>query len=315
LLDYAPLFSLSSAPYIARRNTNLTCLAHVRSWVNSQSSTDDALLNRLIAEASRTIMNYLQRADTGLTTITEIISGRGERRIQLRSWPVIEVSSLSINGINVPASTGPTVCGYFLEPDYGSVAGSPQNLGIVGGGAVFGDSGGYASFGPGYGTSRGPFARGVGNIAVGYSFGYCIQNEALVVPGTPFQSVPYAPYGPWSGDNGVPYAGGAPLTPVTGSPSQGHYVPPTLAGESPVPYYQFSAADAGASVQLNYNYVPADVEQACIEVVAERYRYRSRIGQISQSIGGQETAAYLVKDGLTAAIKLRLDPYKLDWAG
>jgi hypothetical protein len=114
LLDYAPLFSSSSAPYVARRNTNLTYLANVRSWVNSQSSTDDALLNRLIAEASRTILNYLQRADIGLTSVTEIISGRGERRIQLRNWPVIAVNSVSINGIAVPASTAPTVYGYFL---------------------------------------------------------------------------------------------------------------------------------------------------------------------------------------------------------
>ena len=83
MLDYAPFFSVSSTPYIGRRNMNLTYLANVRSWVNSQSSTDDALLNRLIAEASRTILNYLQRADIGLTSVTEIISGRGERRIQM----------------------------------------------------------------------------------------------------------------------------------------------------------------------------------------------------------------------------------------
>ena len=56
------------------------------------------------------------------------------------------------------------------------------------------------------------------------------------------------------------------------------------------------------------------IEQACIEIVAERYRYRSRIGQVSQSLGGQETASYKL-DALTDVIKTRLNPYRLGWAG
>jgi hypothetical protein len=82
-------------------------------------------------------------------------------------------------------------------------------------------------------------------------------------------------------------------------------------GEKPKLYYEFSQADAGQGVYLNYDFIPADVEQACIEVTAERYKYRSRIGQASQSLGGQETASY-VMDALTKAIKQRIDPYRIE---
>ncbi len=318
LADYSFVwFNGSSTAFVARPNRNLTYLANVRQWLGSSTSTDDALLNRLIAEASRTILNYLQRADIGLTTTTEMISGRGERKIQLRNWPVVSANSLVVNGVSIPASTGPTNYGFFLEPVYGSTAGRAQNLGVIGGFAGLGVivSPGYSSFAESDSWGSRGFPRGIGNIAVNYSYGYCVQNEAQTVPASPYEVLPLGPFGSWSGDNGVRYLNGAALTAVTGNPSAGQYVPPNLAGDSPALYYQFSAADSGSSVLLNYNYVPYDVEQACIEIVAERYRYKSRIGQISQTLGGQETSTYLVKDALTAAIKFRLEPYRIVWLG
>lgn len=302
---------------------NLTTLANVRSWVNSQAgqTTDDPLLTRLIAEASRTILNYLQRPDIGLTTITETISGKNTPKQPLRNWPVIAVNSLSINNISIPASTGPTTYGYALEQYYGSTAGKPQMLGLVG--SIYGSSGwpspyGYYGQSPpiaGVALDR-PFSPGVNNILVNYSYGYAIKAEAQTVPGTPFQITPFAPYGAWASDLGVTYASnGAALTAVASNPSVGQYVPPNLSGDTPILYYQFAAADAAAGVLLNYNYVPYDLEQACIEIVGERYRYKNRIGESSRSMGGQETASYMVRDTLTASIKGRLNPYRLVWSG
>jgi hypothetical protein len=296
----------------------LTSLANVRSWVGTQSNSnvDDALLNRLINEASRTVMNYLQRADLGFNTIDEIISGRGESKIQLRNWPVLSVNSMSIDGVTIPASSGPARYGYSLETVSGSFAGRPQNVGIVGGssmGSGFSIGEGSVSFGRR--ERSGPFSRGVNNVAVNYSFGYCVQNEQGVVPGASDYSVtPKVAFGSWSGDNGVSYQNGNAMIAVQSNPAQGQYVPPSVAGDNPSSTYTFSAADAGASVFLNYNIVPYDIEQAAIEVVGERYRYKGRIGEASKTMGGQETASYLVKDGLTASIKQRLDPYRLWYA-
>ena len=38
--------------------------------------------------------------------------------------------------------------------------------------------------------------------------------------------------------------------------------------------YSFAAVDAGASVLISYGFIPAAINNACIEWVAERYRYR-----------------------------------------
>lgn len=300
---------------------NLASLANVRLWVGSQVTDDDQLLLRLISESSRTALNYMQRADIALTTITEVINGRGTAKVQLRNWPVIAVNSLSINGTSIPASTGPTVPGYLLEVVYGSVAGRPQNVGIVGGGNYIGPGvalNGYnAAFAPGYGGYNNgcrPFPYGVGNISVGYSYGYSTKNEAATVPGTPYQVAPLN--GSCVQDLGVTYANtGVALTPVAANPSVGQYVPPSITSSASQAYYQFAAADTNAAVLLNYNYSPFDLEQAVIEMVGERYRYRSRIGAASQTLGGQETTSYLVHDALTASIKARLEPYKLAWGG
>lgn len=304
---------------------NLTNLANVKAWCGNTTDIDNELQTRLIAEASRLIMNYLSRAELGLVTVTETYSGRGQGKLQLNNWPVVAVNSLSINGVIVPASTGPTVWGYAVEPYYGASAGNRQNLGIVGGGGAAGypvigtfPQGGITAYRSSGGlASCRPFVVGLNNILVNYSYGYAVQNEAATIPATPgpYTVIPMQTFGPISQDLGVKFAvGGAALTPVAENPSTGQYVPPTPSGASPVMIYTFAAADEGKAITLSYNYVPYDVEQACIEVVGERYRYKGRIGQISQSLGGQETSSYLVNATLTAAIKGRLDPYRLVWS-
>ena len=48
----------------------------------------------------------------------------------------------------------------------------------------------------------------------------------------------------------------------------------------------------------------------CIELVSLRYRERTRIGEISRSLGGAETVAYAQKD-MSDAIKTLLQQYRL----
>jgi hypothetical protein len=64
------------------------------------------------------------------------------------------------------------------------------------------------------------------------------------------------------------------------------------------------------SYMAGYAVTPPDVAQACIELVALRYRERTRIGEISRSLGGAETVAYSQKD-LSDAIKTLLQRYRL----
>src|SRR5262249_6589951 len=45
-----------------------------------------------------------------------------------------------------------------------------------------------------------------------------------------------------------------------------------------------------------YATTPPDIAQACIELVAQHYRERSRIGEVSKTVGGGETVTFSQKD-------------------
>jgi hypothetical protein len=59
-----------------------------------------------------------------------------------------------------------------------------------------------------------------------------------------------------------------------------------------------------------YATIPPDIAQACIDLVALRYRERTRIGEISKSLGGIETVSFSQKD-LSDSIKTLLQQYRL----
>ena len=123
----------------------------------------------------------------------------------------------------------------------------------------------------------------------------------------PYNVSAAAPFGPWASDFGVTYANGTALTAVIGSPGAGQY---NVSGG----VYGFAAADAGAAVLISYGFIPAAIDNACIEWVAERYRYRTRIGQSAQTVAGQQTASYNLKD-IPDFIRASLDPYRSVVAG
>ena len=136
----------------------------------------------------------------------------------------------------------------------------------------------------------GVFSAGVQNVSVTYRAGYEILNEAAMVPSTPpYSVVAQVPYGAWQVDTGVVGAK-APYTASAG-------------------VYTFGAADAGASVSVSYGYVPADLARAALEWTADRYAARTRIGQSAKTLGGQETASFVVK-AMPDIVDRLLRPYR-----
>lgn len=269
-------------------SNQLTSLANVKSWANVTTTSDDVLLTRLIGSASRFILNYLNRPTLFQNVFNEVYDGVGQRALTLRHYPAVAVNSLLILGLAVTASTGAPNCGYILDGWDGMPPGKPQALHLYG----------YR------------FPHGAPqSIAVGYIAGFVVQSEPQTVPATPSQITPNAPYGNWAVDQGVTYANGTALTAVTANPTQGQYVPPNPTGNSPTLYYQFAAADANAQVLLSYSYVPADIEDACVALVGERYKYKNRIGEVSKSLGGAESMAYSQKD-MPDYLRTLLQPYK-----
>jgi len=58
-----------------------------------------------------------------------------------------------------------------------------------------------------------------------------------------------------------------------------------------------------------YSVIPPDLAQACIELVALRYRERNRIGEVARAIGGGETVSYSQKD-MSNSIKTLIQQYR-----
>lgn len=259
----------------------LASLERVRDWVGVTSNNDDLLLTRLVDEASRFILSYLQRPTLFQYIFSDIYDGYGQRSLILRNWPVQSVALVMVDNIIVPAAANITQSGFTLESWDGIPPGRPQSVSLRG----------YE------------FCRGMNNINIVYTTGFVIRNEPQTVPPSGTYSVAVdAPYGSFGADQGVTYANGVPLLNVAGSPTQGQY---TINGGD----YYFAAADAGQGMLISYSYIPADIEHACMELVGERYRYKNRIGEISKSLGGQETISFSQKD-MPDFIRTLLQPYR-----
>ena len=270
--------------------SDLASLADVKAWLSGSSgigSSDDALLSRLITDVSGGITAYLGRPSLTPRLFVERLDGNGKTRLFLRHYPALSVSSLVVDRVDVPAARvpaagAPWAKGYLLEAWDGLPPGRPQALDV------------YYTF----------YRNGRQNVLVDYTAGYAVEDETATVPASPgpYNVVAAAPYGPWASDAGVTYANGAALTAVAANPAVGEYA---VANGT----YTFAAADAGAAVLLSYGFIPAAVNNACIEWVAERYRYRTRIGQSAQTVQGQQTASYSLKD-VPDFIRASLDPYR-----
>ncbi len=101
---------------------------------------------------------------------------------------------------------------------------------------------------------------------------------------------------------GVSYANGTPLEAVGSAPTQGQYS--VAAGT-----YTFAAADANAAVLLNYGYVPADLANAALEWIADRWAYKDRVGARSKSLGGQETMSWNITS-IPSFVAMVIQPYR-----
>jgi len=290
--------------------SDLAQLADLKVWIAGSSgigTSDDALLGRLITDISGAITAYLGRPSLLPRAVTERYDGSGKRRLYPRQYPVLSIASLVIDDVTVPAAPAPSAggswlqSGYLLEPWDGAPPGGIQAIDL------------YGSFA--LGQPRSAFVGGRQNIAVTYTAGYQVTSEAAAVPSGGGDVAPAQPYGPWASDQGVTYANGTPLTAIaTGTPAQGQYLAKLTQSPDATPpawtiVYTFAAADQNESVLISYGFIPAAINNACIEWAAERYRYRTRIGQSSQTVSGQMTSAYSLK-GMPDFIKASLDPFR-----
>ena len=95
--------------------SDLTTLADVKLWLNISTSTDDALLTRLITAASRFIETWSNRSFSGVASFTETRNGSGLYRLMLANYPVTAVASVTVNTVLIPLASSSVASGYFWD--------------------------------------------------------------------------------------------------------------------------------------------------------------------------------------------------------
>ncbi len=266
---------------------DLTNIANVKAWLNTSTqaypTSDDALLARLITSASSFVRSWLS-SPVVPARYTETRNGTGTSRLFLRNRPVVSVSSLTVCGESVPASSpSPTGYGYLYDD---------TTVYLV--------------------CSLFPYAPQV--VTAVYSAGYQAQASPAIAASVLVSSLVgswqtqgvMAAVGPWNSDVGVTLNGAA-MTLVSGPPAPGQY---QLTQSSGAYQYNFNASDVSGAgtLVITYGATPADMEQAVIELLSERFKTRSRIGQDSVHLAS-ETVSYSTKD-MNDFVKSTLQQYR-----
>ena len=127
---------------------DLTTLPNVKAWLNISDTQNDALLTRLISEASEFAESWCSRS-FNLATYIESRNGLGGQIMVMLNQPIASVSSVMVSGLSVPA-----------QPPYGQ----PVTTSGPPGGYVF-DASRIMLYGYW-------FARGFQNVVVNYTAGY-----------------------------------------------------------------------------------------------------------------------------------------------
>ena len=178
----------------------------------------------------------------------------------LRHWPVSAILSCSVNGVAIPAAaalaaSAPIGVGFVFDGRE-QPPGRMQRLSLRG-----------RRFTRGLRMSRSPIWQAIRSLV----------RQRWRRRGRPTASPRFwRPMEIGRAMAALLMPASSPLTPVAANPGAGQY----SVGNG---IYSFAAADAGAALSLTYGYVPADLAVACLGLVAERYAYRSRIGQQSKS--------------------------------
>src|SRR4051812_17047876 len=250
----------------------LTTLAALKDWLDITTDDSDVPLTRLIDAASQFVLNYISRDSFGARTFTQNFKGNGKTSQLLKNWPILSITSVGINGNSVNAANigngGLPTNGYLISDERAA----PQALELYGSAFYYGA---YSQ--------------------VVYEAGYrTVQDvripDAPTDPASDYATVTTSLGGQWTEDIRV-QIDGVTATRVDENPAAGEYSVDAWGT------YTFNAtADHGKLASIYFNYCPADVAQATLELISEWYRRKDRIGLLSKTLGGQETVTFSQKD-------------------
>jgi hypothetical protein len=109
--------------------TVLTTLPNVKDWLQITNTASDALLTRMIQAFSDAVANYINR-DLGSQSYDVIRDGNGSNILMFVNYPVTGVTSLTVDGLTVPARPAPGQNGYVFTTTKMTLVGSVFNKGV-----------------------------------------------------------------------------------------------------------------------------------------------------------------------------------------
>lgn len=157
---------------------DLTTLQNVKDWLKLQppTSNDDDLIQACITAVSSYILWRTGQGDqsgdlsqspfAAVCNFNDTYDGSGTLRQFLHNRPIVNVSAVTIDGVAVPASSGPMVAGFVVDGTRKSISLRP-GIGSAGFGWTAWQAGTYRA------TGRWPrFNEGIQNVNIQYSAGY-----------------------------------------------------------------------------------------------------------------------------------------------
>jgi hypothetical protein len=242
---------------------DLTTLANLKTYLNipATQTTQHQQLQGMISRVSSQIRAFLGRGSLLSQSYTKLFDGTGTSRLMLPDWPVTGVAAVQVGAR-----------AYQQAPNPGPLVGQSPNPPFDGR-YRFRSWDGNPPGGPTAIELLAPdrFPHGHDNVLITYTAGYLASETYAVPAGGGPQITVLQTRGIFAADGGVSYAGGTALTamPLGTALTAGQYTAPSALAA--VPTYTFSSADAGASVVISYSYVPAALEQACMDAIAALY--------------------------------------------
>jgi hypothetical protein len=97
---------------------DLCTVAELKAWLPNQGNNDDVTLQSLISNASLQVLQYINRPHilaSVLGPLTENYDGNDSDRLLPHNFPIISVSSVSVDGVSIQAATTPTTAGFLWD--------------------------------------------------------------------------------------------------------------------------------------------------------------------------------------------------------
>lgn len=274
---------------------DLTTLTRAKAALSAGvgSLGSDGMLQGLIASASDAASSWCARTFQRNAVSNLVLNGTGTARQMMPANPIISVTApVIVDGYSFTLAPAITA-GQQLNPLAGGYAYDRKFLYLLGGAR---------------------FSRGFQNILVTQLTSGYTTSQADTIPVSPYTLTPRQGAGVDAWGQPMPTSGyavtdrgvvntltGVAYTKVTSGPATGQYT----FSEG---VYTFAAANIGVGVTMSYDFIPASVEQAVIEVVGTKIRQTSNFGIRSRTIGN-ETVSY-ADVALSKSAQMLLQPYR-----